>query len=139
MKRQQGFTLMELMVAVAIIGILVAMSVPSYQRHVLATHRGMAAACLVQYSQFMERVYTSSMAYDVYQGQATSLPETSCRQDLAERYQFNLVVSATQYNLEAAPIGAQLKDVDCGALQLFSTGKRMAANQASAEIIKKCW
>src|SRR5688572_14033175 len=64
MNKQQGITLMELMVVMVIVGILTAIAVPSYSNHVKKTRRKMAAACLQENAQYMERWYTSKMTYD---------------------------------------------------------------------------
>ena len=63
MRHQRGFNLMELMVAVTIIGILVAVALPSYNSHMISTRRAASTACVVEMAQFMERVYTTSMDY----------------------------------------------------------------------------
>ncbi len=139
MKKQHGFSLTELMVTIAVAGILLMIAVPSYQSQIRSTNRGMATACLTEMSQFMERVYTSSMAYNTYNGAATVLPELNCRTDLNDQYEFSLNAGETTYTLTAFPIGSQYADSTCGTLTINQNGVRSAAGDSSAEKIKSCW
>ena len=60
---QSGFTLIELMITVAIIGILLSVALPSYQNYVMKTRRAVAASCLVEHAQFMERFRTTNLTF----------------------------------------------------------------------------
>ncbi len=137
--KQRGFSLMELMIAVAVAGILLAIAVPSYQNYLNGNRRAVAGACLVELSQFMERVYTSSMVYNVNNGAATVLPASNCRQILDATYTFTLSALAQSYTLSAAPKGAQSGDTACGTLTIDQAGVRTAAGSSTAAQIKKCW
>lgn len=137
--QQRGFSLMELMVAVAIAGILLAVAVPSYQNYLTGNRRAVAGACLVELSQYMERVYTTSMVYNVNNGEATVLPASNCQQTLTDTYTFSLDMTAQTFTLSAAPKGAQSGDTSCGTLSIDQAGVRAAAGDSSAAKIKKCW
>lgn len=139
MKKFKGFSLMELMVAVAVVGIIAAVAVPSYNSYMNNNRRALAGACLVELSQFMERVYTSSMAYNLNNGAPTAIPVNNCRQTLDATYTFTLTAAAQTYTLSAAPKGAQSGDTACGTLTIDQAGVRTAAGSSTAAQITKCW
>lgn len=139
MRRQSGFSLMEVMVVVAIIGIISAVALPSYSKYVMETRRASATSCMNELAQFMERVYTGSMDYSRNNGAGTVLPQTSCSIDLADFYTFSMNAGVQTYTLTAAPKGPQLKDTSCATLTLNQSGVRTAAGSNTAAIVRKCW
>jgi type IV pilus assembly protein PilE len=139
--RQHGFTLIELMITVAIVGILAAVAYPSYLSHVQKTRRAAATACLTELSQWMERNYTTCLAYNrTGAGCATAmdsaqLPALSCRNDLATTYTFSFTAAptASAYALRAVPQNAQASDTRCGTLTLDQAGAKGASATSG------CW
>ena len=128
----KGFTLIELMIVVLIIGILAAIALPSYQRHVTETRRGAAQACLLELAQFAERYYTTRMTYV-----GLVLPVTQCRNDLAIFYDFNLngAPTARTYSIEAVALAGQAgRDTNCVTLRVDQTGARTSLPAAAG-----CW
>jgi type IV pilus assembly protein PilE len=134
MQQQRGFNLMELMIAVAIIGIIVAVAVPSYQGHMQSTRRVSVTACLTELGQLMERSYITAMAY------AQTLPATSCQNELTDFYTLTLEdKSATTFTLKATPKGIQEKDSLCGVLTLNQAGAKTAKGSSDLALIRQCW
>jgi type IV pilus assembly protein PilE len=148
-RRQQGFTLIELMITVAIIGILVAIAYPSYSSYVIRTKRATGAGCLMELSQWMERNYTTCLRYDKTGAACTTdvdssqLPVLQCRTDLGTSYVFTVAgtpaIATNTYQLDATPGGAQASDTQCGTLSLNQQGVKSVSASTTPAIVTACW
>lgn len=138
--KQSGVTLIELMVAVAIIGILASIAYPSYTQHVIDTRRKLAQGCLSEYALYMERFYTLNMTYE-----GASLAVGECVNNLNSGgntyFNFSLdpnKLTASTFTVTATPVGAQASaDRKCGVeLTLNQTGTRGVGSGGDTA---KCW
>lgn len=118
-----GFTLIELMITVAIVAIIAAIAYPSYQEQVRETRRANAQADLLELSSYMERYYTERFTYADAALPFTNSPKlgNSSFYDLG----FTDDPDANSYTIQAEPIGAQSND-RCGTMTINEVGQRNA-------------
>ena len=132
----RGFTLMELMIAVAVVGILAGVAVPSYREHVAASRRSDGKAALLAVAQLMERAYTEQGTYaGVTLGTTGVYPSTS-----PQGYYTLSIVSqdADGFSLRATRAGAQIGD-KCGNYTYNLVSAKDVALAATGYTAAKCW
>ena len=133
---EQGVTLIELLVTVAIVGILAAVAYPSYQDYVRRANRAEAKSILFETVQVLERNFTEASRFDqTSDGDAITLPFTQSPKGGTAKYaiSFSAGPSATAFTLQAVPTGTMTGD-ECGTLTLTSTGVK-AVSTAKTD----CW
>ncbi|HZV65969.1 MAG TPA: type IV pilin protein [Telluria sp.] len=148
MRRHAGFTLVEVLVALAIVAILAAISYPSYAGYITKTRRIEGQVALLELMQQQERFYTRHNTYLAFSS------DTADPQAAAFRWWSGGSASASAYELrgracpgltlaqcveiEAMPgtakVDANFKDRECGTLTLNSGGEHAASGSSA-----RCW
>ena len=125
-KSSKGFTLIELMIVVVIVGILAAIAYPSYTEFVRRSNRAEAKTALLENAQFLERNFTMSNRYNQDgAGNTPVLPNTNVPRDGTAKYTIVPTLNAASFLLEAEPVsGGPAAGDPCGTLTLNHLGVR---------------
>ena len=141
MKKSSGFTLIELMIVIAIVGILTAIAYPSYMEYVRDTRRANATVALTGLAGAMERAYTTSNTYaNTASGGVPSIFSDQSPVDGGDA-EYNLRITATgtdTYTIKAQRTGVMTGD-DCGDFVLTQTGAQGIENATAGFTVADCW
>ncbi len=136
-KSTKGFTLIELMITVAIIGILAGIAYPSYQDSVRKSRRADAKAALMGLSNAMERHFTETNSYIGAAVGCSPNPGIYCVPPQTANF-YNITINAATaatFTIQAAPTGTHT-DPRCGTLSLTHTGVR---GETGTGTVAECW
>jgi len=145
--RSAGFTLIELMITVCIIGVLSAIAVPAYQLTVRNSHRLDARSAILDFAMRQEKFYS---IYNFYTsdatalGYATAFPVRVSSSGSASFYNLSVVASVPPatptYTVTAAPTGGQTSDLDCYNYRMTQSGAKSNSSASNTVLATSgCW
>lgn len=126
-----GFTIIELLVGLAIVGILGAIALPAYFAQARKSYRAEVKAIMMESAQFMERYYTTNKTYVGASPLSAVSPKGASATTKKYDVSWSVTPTATAYTLQAVPANSQTSDT-CGTLTLSQTGAQTAATTS-------CW
>ncbi|MFH0256198.1 type IV pilin protein [Vibrio rumoiensis] len=142
-RRQKGMTLIELLIALAILGVLTAIAYPSYQEHVLKSHRASVMSDMMKIQLELEQHRTQSGSYDytvVDNTAGTCNSRLGCQTD-TDRYKLSITSGASGidlYVIKATPQSTLGQDKDkCGTLEM-NAGSVGSAKKGGVNV-DRCW
>ena len=135
--RSQGFSLIELMIAVVIVGILAAVAIPMYSDYVTRSRRADGQATLMQVAQELERCYTQ---FSKYNDNNCSVVNSGVVSETSDQGFYGISASGgnlteSTFTLTATPQNEQADDTDCTALTLTHLGEQ----SATGDDPDSCW
>lgn len=133
--RTRGFSLIELVVAMGIIGLLAAIAIPSYMSYTRTANRTDATRTMTVDAQALERCYSQSFTYLACAGAAAGTTPSS-----QGYYNVTIAPAAASYTITAVPIKApQTGDSACATFTLNSAGTQGALTSGNANNTQTCW
>jgi len=135
--RSQGFSLIELMIAVVIVGILAAVAIPMYSDYVTRSRRADGQATLMQVAQELERCYTQ---FSKYNDNSCSVVNGGVVSETSDQGFYVISASGgalteSNFTLIATPQNEQANDTDCKTLTLTHLGEQ----SATGDDPDSCW
>ena len=126
-RKSLGFTLIEIMVAVLIIGILTAIAVPSYQSYLLKGNRAAAQAYLIDIAQQQQQYLLDARTYATNVTGLSMTTPTNVSTYYTIQDPFTIGTAPNSFSITATPVGSQASDT-CGTLLIDNLGNKTPVN-----------
>ena len=138
MKKTRGFTLIELMITVAVVAILASVAYPSYTQYLVRSNRSSAVSFVMDLASRQEQYNLDARQYT---NQLSLLGATTIPTEVSNNYTVTVAVDNTLappvYTVTATPTGTQfVRDTQCGTLNIAETGLKTISGTST---VSKCW
>lgn len=147
-KMSRGFTLVELMVTVAILAIISAIAYPSYRDNINRGKRADARALLLENAQFMERFFTENNSYSQSNAAVPVAPvlpnlvsprgATGTNVNYTISFRAIPALAQTTFAIQAVPVNSMSTD-SCGTFTLNNLGQRGTVGHSGVMTSETCW
>jgi len=136
LRSPRGFTLVEILIVLALVAVLAAIALPLYDSHVHRARRAEARTALLQTAHRLEREASATGAYPSGELPASLASAAGAHYRITRLAPASELDGALRFSLQAIPVGAQARD-DCGTFTLNSAGERgLVDNRAPVAL---CW
>ena len=140
----KGFTLVELVTVILVLGILLGIGVPAYRKFVLRAQRAEAKTTLLRAQAEQEKFYLQNNTYTT---DVNNPPPVGLGIPASENVYYNIAIVAgaggltVGYTVSAIPAAGspQLNDGDCALFSITQSGVRYAESQAAMDETQTCW
>jgi type IV pilus assembly protein PilE len=139
----RGFTLIELMITILVIGVLAAIAIPSYRSYLLRAQRSDATAALLRIATSQEKYF---LQYNTYATQLTGAPPAGLNLvATSDHGKYNLAIQGgagvNGFTAQATPAagGGQTDDTKCVTFTVNQSGVRTALDSGGADNTQECW
>jgi type IV pilus assembly protein PilE len=136
--KQKGFTLIELMITVAIIGILAAVVYPSYSDFIVRSDRSEAQRELMRLANLQEQVFVDRRRYSNTMIELGMTANPHITESKKYSIASTIANNGTTFILTATAKGSQLRDTDCRTLTINEAGQQAATAKTGAAS-DTCW
>lgn len=142
--KENGFTLIELMITVTIISVLAAIAIPAYTQHIIKSKRSAAQSFMFTVANKQEQSMLNARSYfSVPNGTSSEWSAFSVGIPAEVSTNYTLTVTADNsatpptYTVRAVPKAAQAADTKCGTLTLTEAGTKGKTGTATS--LSECW
>lgn len=137
--RSRGFTLVELMITVSVIGILTAVAVPAYRNHVMRSKRSEATVILLRIQAAQEKFLLQNNAYSANLAGAPPVGLGMVTVTEGGNYNLGLARVGNGFTATATATSGQASDTKCRTFTINQSGVRQAQNSGGTDNTAECW
>ncbi|SRR3989339_110055 len=129
--KRSAFTLLELLITLAIIAILISIAYPSYRHYLIRSHYLEAKTAILKTANALENYFIENHTYE-----GATFSKLNLSDSPSKNYHLTLSIEENHYLISAVPQGTQQKDQTCGTFKLNDLGEKFISGDGS---VSECW